>query len=279
MLRVRWALLPLALAALAAGASRGQAQTAQARALEVIRAGGAWLGVSLGEVTKDDVARLKLPEERGALVREVEADSPAQKAGLKPDDVILRYQGEPVLSAAQLSRMVRESPVGRTVSLEVGRSGATQKLQATLQERKRGRGEWFFGGSESPLHIEIPEPPELPPLPRILWSEGAPRKLGIEYQEISDQLAKYFRLADERGILVTRVDENGAAGKAGIKAGDVILKLDGHAVRESQDLRETLRKAEPGQELTVTVQRDGKPLDLKIKLGGEPRRPTRSTPI
>jgi serine protease Do len=64
-----------------------------------------------------------------------------------------------------------------------------------------------------------------------------------------------------------------------MKAGDVILKLDGHAVRESQDLREALRKAEAGQEVTVTVQRDGKPLDLKVKVGGEARRPTRGTSV
>lgn len=279
MNRVRWSWLPVAALALAAGGPRAEAGPQENRVIDVLRVGGAWLGVSLDEVTKDALTRLKLAEERGALVREVEADSPAQKAGLKPEDVILRFQGEAVHTAAQLSRLVREAPVGRTVSLEVSRAGGVQKLQATLSERPRraARGDW----SLDDFHVTIPEPPELPPLPKIMWSDRGPRKLGIEYQEVSDQLAKYFKLADDTGILVTRVEESGAAGKAGVKAGDLILKVDGRPVRESQDLREELRKAEPGKEVTLSLQRDGKPLDLKVKVGGEaaPRRSPRSTPL
>jgi S1-C subfamily serine protease len=93
----------------------------------------------------------------------------------------------------------------------------------------------------------------------------------MEYMEISSQLAKYFRLSEDRGVLVESVDEDGPAGKAGMKAGDVILKLGGAAIRDGQDLRRELGRKEPGQEVVITVQRDGKPLDLKIKLGSTAR--------
>ena len=103
------------------------------RHLELIGAGrgGGRLGVSLVDVKKEDLAGLKLQDERGAVVKKVEDNSAAGKAGLKEGDVIVRYQGEAVWSAAALARMVRETPPGRTVGLEVIRAGAAQKLSAT----------------------------------------------------------------------------------------------------------------------------------------------------
>lgn len=269
-------------------AKNGEAE--QERRVEVVRIGSAYLGVSLGEVTKDEVARLKLPEERGALVRSVEEGSPAQKGGLEADDVIVRFQGESVHTGRQLARLVREQPAGRTVAIEVVRGGASQRMQATLEERKGAQREWRFEmpdlgwlGLDRDILPDLPKPPlppEAPKAPRaplmenFFWGAGGPRRLGIEYQEIGDQLAKYFKLAGDTGVLVSRVDEDGPAGKAGIKAGDVVLKIEGRSVRDGGDLRDELRKAEPGSEVSLTVQRDGKPVDLKVKLAGsaEPRR-------
>ncbi len=278
----RWIGLAIGISALlAAGFALAPAASgAAARRVEIVRMGGAHLGVQLADVGKPDVARLKLSEERGALVKSVESDTPAEKAGLKEGDVILRYQGEAVQGAVQLARLVRETPPGRTVSLEVSRGGAVHKVSATLEEGKGG-----------PLRLgdmEVPTPP-MPPIPpdAFRWEDGiwgkgrallfprhghGPRRLGIEYQEISGQLARFFRLSDDRGLLVTSVDEDGPAGKAGLKAGDVVLKFGGKDVRDAEDLRHEVMHA-ASQEVTITVQRDGKPLDLKLKLGGlEPRR-------
>jgi S1-C subfamily serine protease len=93
---------------------------------------------------------------------------------------------------------------------------------------------------------------------------GGPRKLGIESMEIGDQLAGYFKLSGKSGVLVSSVDAEGPAAKAGMKAGDVILRVDGVAIEDGGDLREAVDKAEGGKEVTVTVQRDGRPLDLKV---------------
>jgi C-terminal processing protease CtpA/Prc len=267
------------------------------RRVEVVRLGGGRLGVRLGEVDKDDVARLKLPDERGALVRSVEEGSAAEKAGIKEGDVILRYQGEAVSSAAQLARLVRETPSGRTVALEVSRGGAAQKLTATLGEGS-DRVRVFDHDFEVPVppvppvppmaHVTPPEMPELPEaFHNFHWNEdgdgrhpffrgmsAGPLKLGVRYQEISGQLAQYFKLGDEKGLLVVSVEKDAPAGKAGIKAGDVILKFDGKPVKDGDDLRDEVRRAEGGKEVTVTVQRDGRPLDLKVQLAKpeEPRR-------
>jgi hypothetical protein len=82
------------------------------RRVQVVVGGGSHLGVRLEDVDKDDVSRLKLTEEKGALVKSVEEGSPAEKAGIKAVDVVVRYQGESVLSASQLARLVRETPSG-----------------------------------------------------------------------------------------------------------------------------------------------------------------------
>ena len=273
----------------------------------VVAHAGGRLGLRLSEVQKDDVARLKLSDERGAFVQAVVEGSAAEKAGIKEGDVILRYQGEAVLSAAQLARMVRETPVGRTVSVEVSRAGTPQKLSATLAEG-RDRVRVFDNDVEVPMPPmppmagmaplpempempdmpDMPEPPEMPAPPRAFrWdNDGArnflfrelgrgPRKLGIQYQEIDGQLAQYFKLKGERGVLVTSVDADGPAGKAGLKAGDVILKFDGKAVGAGDDLRDVVRGAEGGKEVTVTVQRDGRTVEVKVQLA-TPESPRRA---
>lgn len=268
--------------------------TSDTRRVERVRVGGAYLGVSLDEVTKPDVARLKLGEERGALVRSVEPGSPAEQAGLKQDDVILRFQGDNVLTARELARLVREQPPGRSVAIEVMRGGTSQKLQATLGERKLARGGWRFRmpdlrdlgvDFDRDLVIDLPEPPDVPeppepPLPPTGFAPrfffgSAPQRLGIEYQEIGAQLAKYFKLSEDRGVLVASVDDDGPAAKAGVKAGDVILELDGKPVHDGGDLREALRRAPAGDEVILKLQRDGRPVELKVVLQPRERRPAR----
>jgi len=271
--------------------NEGKVETKVEKKVVVRHAGGGRLGVSLDD-TEGDV--------RGAKVRSVEAGSPAEKAGIKEGDVIARFDGESVRSASQLARLVGETPAGRSVAIEVTRGGATQKLSATLAEGK-GRvrihtGEGFPGMREFSFDVphwelEVPEPPEPPEPPSVphapaaprapvphAWSwkggemndmvfrlfGGGPRKLGVEYIEIGEQLAAHFKLAGKTGVLVTSVDADGPAGKAGIKAGDVILKLGTETIEDGGDLREAVAEAEGGTETTVTVQRDGRPVDLKV---------------
>jgi S1-C subfamily serine protease len=247
-----------------------------------VRSGGR-LGIVVGDVGKDDLGRLKLTEERGALVKEVRKDTPADRAGLKEGDVILRYRGENVWSATQLIRLVRETPAERAVVLDVSRDGAPQKVTVTLES---DRTESVFEGALP--DFDIPMPP-MPPRPPMLDREGLrgfvfgemggrlrlPRRLGIEYQEVSGQLARYFKAEGEHAVLVTSVDDNGPAAQAGVKAGDLIVKIDGQAVRDADDLRKAVVRADAGQEVTLTVQREGRPMDLKVKLEGTPARRTR----
>jgi serine protease Do len=248
------------------------------RRVEVLRmlGGGGRLGVSLEEVGPDDVARLGLSAERGAVVTDVHEGSAAEKAGVQDGDVIVRFGGQDVWSAAQLARLVRETPPGRTVDLEVSRGGSTRKLSVALSKPDRDH---LFGGGPGGMgedfHFEMPDVPELadfpptppvPPMPPAFhrFGPGQGRRLGLSYQELGDQLARYFKV--EGGVLVIDVDEDGPAGKAGIKAGDVIVRVGGKAVKDGGDLREALRDAAEDGNATIGVQREGRSIDLTVKM-------------
>jgi serine protease Do len=280
------AVATLAAAALQVGHAEARpAEDESGRRVEVIRVGrdGARLGVVLQEVTSEEAAKAKLAEERGALVTRVDKDSAAEKAGIKEGDVIVSYQGEKVWSVAQLRRLVGETPPGRHVALEVNRGGAVQRLGATLEEARDHR---FALGDDGAFHFDVPVPP-IPPMPpvedlfkggdhgsRFLFRDhgfvAGPGRLGVFYQEVSGQLARYFKVTDGT-LLVTEVEADGPASKAGLRAGDVILKVDGKAVDGGDDLRHAVDTAGSGAELTLTVQRDGRPLDVKVTLRGEGR--------
>jgi C-terminal processing protease CtpA/Prc len=100
--------------------------------------GGGYLGVFLGDVNEERAKELKLTEVRGAVVGQVVEGSPAAKAGLQKDDLILSYNGQRVESAAQVHRLLSETPPGRTVTLGVSRNGAMQNIPVALGERRRG---------------------------------------------------------------------------------------------------------------------------------------------
>ncbi|MFQ5925808.1 MAG: PDZ domain-containing protein [Terriglobia bacterium] len=218
---------------------------------------GAWLGVRLADVTPEKMAELKLRAQYGAIVAEVEEDSPAAKAGLQENDVILEYQGERVESAATLARLVRETPAGRTVQLRVSRDGRAQTLTATVERRHYARADVRIP------RIRIPEIDV-----RIFRSRP---RLGISANELTPQLADYFGVKQGKGVLVREVDPGSAAEKAGLKAGDVIVRVDDGTIEDVGDLRRTLRRKRESKEVTLTIVRDRREQTLKVELG-EPRR-------
>jgi serine protease Do len=262
------------------------------RRVEVIRVAGSGprLGIDIEDVHGDDVARLKLAEERGALVRGVASGSAAEKAGLKEGDVILGYQGEKVWSSIQFRRLVRETPAGRKVSLEISRGGALQRLAASVEETRdsemaRGEDSFHFDVPMPPVPAMPPIPP-IPPMDRLLQDgvrgrpflfrdhamDGRPGRLGFAYEEVSGQLARYFKVEDG-GLLVTDVDADGPAGHAGLRAGDIVVKVQGKVVGDPDVLRRALDDLVPGTEVALSVQREGRPVELKVtpRGGGERR--------
>lgn len=257
-----------------------------------IQAGnGGYLGAYLADVKSEERAKeLKLAEVRGAIVGRVLDGSPAAKAGLKENDVILTFDGEPVRSAAQLHRMLRETPAGRVAKLQISRAGAKQEINVTLGERNFGMlggSQGFQGGAGIPqMPAGIPQMNDdvkklLEPSGRAVgggeiiyqdWEMNRYR-LGVRVTPLGDQLARYFGVKPENGLLVTEVEPNGLAESAGIKAGDCITAVNGERLSSATELSNVVRRAGKAAEknpsnaepLTLTIVRDRKEQTIKVK--------------
>jgi serine protease Do len=233
----------------------------------VIRLGGdeaSWLGVSVSDVNSEKAKELKLSGEYGTIVEDVRDDSPAAKAGLKKGDVILQFAGEKVRSAANLRRLVRETPAGRTVSIEVSRNGSTQKLTAKIAEAPEMK---WFSQFEGP-HVEIPDV-HVPDLDfNVIFADGP--RLGVSADELTPQLADYFGVKQGKGVLVREVEDGTPAQKAGLKAGDVIVKAGDDAIASVLDLRKALRKnPSEKRQVILTIVRDRKEQTVSVQLEPE----------
>jgi serine protease Do len=225
-----------------------------------------WLGVTIAEVTAEKARELRLPAEHGVLVTSVEKDSPADKAGLRANDVITEYNGQRVEGTVQFRRMIRETPAGRTVQLTLWRDGRSQTVAVELgswQDQFRQR----FRVREPDLELWIS--PRMEVFGGLV--SGTPA-LGIVGEELSGQLAEYFGVPDSEGVLVREVRSGTPAEKAGLKAGDVILRVNGERVRTLAELREKLRSRREGKTVRLDVLRRGQLLSLNVEIEPPPAR-------
>ena len=253
----------LAAAGLAAPAVYGQ----QARTRSIVTTGSSYLGIGVQDVDAERAKTLKLKDVRGAEVTSVYPDSPAAKAGLKEGDVVLEYNGQAVEGGEQLTRMVRETPIGRQTKIGIWRNGATQTVTATVEERK-GVTTWTMPDVRIPMPtITIPDIE----IPRFQMLYQSPR-LGIIGESLGqqDQLAEFFGVKD--GVLVKSVTRNSAAEKAGIKAGDVIVKVDDSKVNSTSEISSVLRDLRSKTAINVTVIRSKKEVVLPVTLDAVPGR-------
>ena len=231
-----------------------------------------FLGVNINEVTRESASRLKLRDERGALVTSVVSESSAAKAGLQKDDVIVKWDGEAIESAGQLSRHIRETPAGRTVRLGVIRNGAETEKTVTLGDRSEylgrmtidrdgERGIYRVRPARERVQRERPER-EL----RMRISPGY--RMGISLQSMSPQLAEYFGVLNHNGALVVYVHPDSPAAKAGIKAGDVILSVAGQAVEYPLSIQQII-KGKPEGPTEVRVMREKQERTFTVQLEAE----------
>jgi serine protease Do len=240
----------------------------RARAFDLM-VGGSHIGISIRDVDDADAKREKMAQS-GVAIDEVYTDSPAARAGLKAGDVVVEFDGERVRSARQFSRLVSETPDGRTVKLVAVRDGQRMTVDIT-PEAGPAMGEWKFHGDFSSLSNLNDEIRGM--LPKIAAPDievrtlSRTRRLGVQIDTLTPQLATYF--GAKRGALVTSVDEGSAAEKAGLKAGDVIVAIDGRTIEDTADILRALRGAGEGNEVTIDILRDRKPQSLKAQ--PEPR--------
>lgn len=268
-------LVLIALAPAVVWAQGRGAQRIEPRRVQIDGIGGS-IGVDVRDVTAEEGQRARLSPPQGAYVTRVASGSPADKAGIMTGDIIVEFDGERVRSARQLSRLVRESADDRAVKSTIVRDGNRRSIDLTpsndriftlpdvsgLDRQLRDMAKNFEFRYDGPGGRGFGS-----------WYTGRGR-LGVALSSVGDQLATYFGV--KSGVLVTSVDMDSPAGRAGLKAGDVITSINSRSVNDPSDVLDEVRRAEDGGSLAITVTRDRKELKLTAKMPDRERPVVRS---
>jgi len=188
-----------------------------------------WIGVSIQTVTPDLANSFGLSEAKGALVGDVVAGGPADKAGIQRGDIILTYDGKKVKDANDLPRYVAETPVGKSVQVTLIRNGKEERRTIKVEEM-----------TEEKVAAQSPE--------------AAVQSFGMELQELTEQLRQHLGITEKSGLVVESVEEGSPADEAGIEAGDVITEVDRKPVRTMADFNTTVAKAK-GRAVLLLIKR------------------------
>ena len=202
------------------------------------------LGVTVQGITGDLAAGLGLDKAEGALVSGVTPDGAAAKAGIKRGDVILSYQGRPVVDTNAFRNEIAATKPGTTVTLKVVREGSTREVKATLEEMASAReGRRALDGE----------------------GEGSSARYGMTVEPLTPELAARLELdRDAKGVVITDVDPSGAAASAGLRAGDVIQQVNGKSVDDADDVRDALN-ATAGKPSVLLIARAGTTLFVPLR--------------
>ncbi len=232
-----------------------------------------YLGIEMRDIDSDRASALKLKDATGAEIIVVDHDAPAGKVGLRVHDVILQMNSQQVQGVEQLRRMLRETPPGRSVTLLISRDGQQQTINVQLADRaKIEQDAW------TQIHT-VPDPGDDDSTYALVAPSGhgagnsffgsltfGSPSLGVELDPLGSQLADYFGVKDGQGLLVKRVAENSPASSAGLKAGDVITKVNGEAVPTLNTWAKTIH-ANRGKQVQVTIVRNRKEQILSLQAG------------
>ena len=196
-----------------------------------------FLGVQPQPITQDMVDSLGLKSTQGALIADVVKGGPADKAGIKPGDVVTALNGKPVSDNNQLTRDVGAIPPSQTVKLDVVRDGKTRTVEVKLYERPDEMDQSSRGGGQGGES-----------------DKSSGDLLGLRVQELTPEMAQRARVdPSTKGVVVTGVAQDSPASQAGIDPGDVILEINKQPVASVADYKKAVSKLKKGQTALVRV--------------------------
>jgi membrane-associated protease RseP (regulator of RpoE activity) len=253
------------------------AAAAQPGTMKASKSTQGYLGVDIRDASDEQVASQKAQgQQRGAEIVGMDHDGPACKSGMQVHDVILQMNGQAIESEEQLRHMLRETPAGKQVTFLLNRDGQQRTITAQMADREEvGRKAWEN-------HYTVPEPDSSPAfVPRrgnsFLHSGSAAASsvlkethgflgtnmlvgssyTGAKLEVMGPQLAEFFGTQGSAGLLVREVDSNSPAALAGLKAGDVVVKVNSQQVVNGTDWSKTIHENR-GKSVDVIIVRDKK---------------------
>ena len=232
--------------------------------------GGGWLGIGIQELDSKIRGKLDIDSDiEGILITEIYNDSPAEEAGLEKHDILVSVNGEKGKDLSDFIELIRAHAPGTDVEIQVYRDGKMKTVGATLAERENTfiwkgleglEGLKGLEGLEALEKLEALKVLEHIVIPEIdigISSWGRRGRLGVYIENVSGDLAEYFEIPGGEGVLVEGVVEDSPAEAAGIKAGDIIYKVDGKAVCCTEELVEAIAKMETDEETPIVLIRKG----------------------
>ena len=191
-----------------------------------------WLGVTVQPLDDDLAKSFGLPESTGAMVAAVVPNGPAERAGIQQGDVILSVDGQTIADSRDLTRRVGGYDIGRSAKLDVLRGGSHRIVSVKLGERPGEQQLASLGGKGGAV-----------PAPIAPAEETKQAALGVNVRPVNATERQRLDLESNGGLFITKVDPNAALGRKGVRAGDVIVEADGHAVRTGADLNAAVASA------------------------------------
>ncbi len=189
-----------------------------------------WLGVAIQDVTPDLAKTFNLPTTQGALVSDVTANSPAEKAGVQRGDVIIEFEGKEIRDVSRLRNTVAQTAVGKAAKVKVLRDGKPVELTVTIGEQ-----------------------------PAELFAMGGPgepaRDFGMTLDTLTPDLSKRFGYEGEMGVVVVDVEPGSAADRSGIQSGDLIKEVNRERVHNLQEYRAMASKVPAEKGVLLLIKR------------------------
>jgi len=207
-----------------------------------------WLGVGISELTPSIRRDAGLKDQSGILISSVYNESPAKEAGLEEDDIILTYDGKSVQYDNELIDLVQNTAPGTKVKLEIFRDGKIIEKKMTIGKKK----------SFENHHC-------MPFKKNIKISCGTPH-LGVHIQDLDKDLAEYFHVEEHKGVAITKVIEDSPAEKAGLKSGDVIVKIGDEPIHYTEDVQYSLKNVDDGNKVPVKIIRKSTSQTVEVTL-------------
>lgn len=201
------------------------------------------LGVSIQSVTGELAEQFHLPDNKGALVSQVNKGSPAEKAGIKPGDVIVRFNGRGVSDSGQLRNLVAASAPGSKASVVVVRNGREQTFTVVIGKMS----------AESAVSAQSARS-----------AENQLARLGLTVQTLTDDLARQYGVEEDKGVLITDIEEGSPAATANLQPGDLIVEADRTPVASVEALQSILDKDK--ERLLLLVKRKSSSIFVVIQL-------------
>lgn len=203
-----------------------------------------YLGIGIQDLNQNLAKSFNLKGSNGAIVTDVKEDGPAEKAGLKQGDVIISYEGATIDDAVTLQRLVTRSTVGSQTTVKVVRDG-----------------------QEKDLRITIGELPENPQIAKVDSSSTEQPLAGLAVQELDRETAQELGIKGKlQGVLVTDVEPDSEAERAGLMPGDVIREINRKPVTSLKDYERAASDLKKGQNVLVLINRRGASLYLSAKI-------------